>query len=68
MPHIPDEARVLVLYGDTPLVPARLLAQRWRDAADSELALLTTAPADPTGYGRIVRDCRRCRHRHRRAA
>jgi bifunctional UDP-N-acetylglucosamine pyrophosphorylase/glucosamine-1-phosphate N-acetyltransferase len=55
MPDIPDQARVLVLYGDTPLVPAAWL-QTLVSAADSELSLLTTRLADPTGYGRIVRD------------
>ena len=55
IPHIPDQAQVLVLYGDAPLVPAAWL-QTLVDAADSELALLTTRLADPTGYGRIVRD------------
>ncbi|MBW2526668.1 MAG: bifunctional UDP-N-acetylglucosamine diphosphorylase/glucosamine-1-phosphate N-acetyltransferase GlmU [Deltaproteobacteria bacterium] len=49
---------VLLLYGDTPLIRAadlrRLLAAR-RDE-DRDLALLTCTLADPTGYGRIVRD------------
>ena len=56
MPAIPDDHLVLVLYGDVPLVQletlARLVARggrRCREPADGELA-------DPTGYGRIVRD------------
>lgn len=55
MPEIPAEADVMVLYGDTPLVPAGLLAQLQSTCPDG-LALLTLRPADPTGYGRIVRD------------
>lgn len=55
MPEVPDEADVLVLYGDIPLVdPAALEALR--AAHDSALTLLTMKPADPSGYGRVVRD------------
>ena len=54
MPAIPDEARVLVLYGDVPLLtPASL--RRLLDTPRS-LAVLAAEPEDPTGYGRIVRD------------
>jgi bifunctional UDP-N-acetylglucosamine pyrophosphorylase/glucosamine-1-phosphate N-acetyltransferase len=54
LPQVPDEAQVLVLYGDVPLVlPATL--QRLLDASPS-LAVLGAELADPTGYGRIVRD------------
>ncbi|MBV2209885.1 MAG: bifunctional UDP-N-acetylglucosamine diphosphorylase/glucosamine-1-phosphate N-acetyltransferase GlmU [Thermomonas sp.] len=54
MPAIPDAARVLVLYGDVPLITAHTL-QRLLDAPRA-LAVLAAEPADPTGYGRIVRD------------
>jgi bifunctional UDP-N-acetylglucosamine pyrophosphorylase/glucosamine-1-phosphate N-acetyltransferase len=51
--HIPDGARVLVLYGDVPLLRAATLAP----LADAEgLALLATALDDPHGYGRVLRD------------
>jgi bifunctional UDP-N-acetylglucosamine pyrophosphorylase/glucosamine-1-phosphate N-acetyltransferase len=54
MPGIPDDARVLVLYGDVPLItPASL--QRLLDAP-GRLAVLAAELPDPTGYGRIVRD------------
>jgi bifunctional UDP-N-acetylglucosamine pyrophosphorylase/glucosamine-1-phosphate N-acetyltransferase len=54
LPQVPDEAQVLVLYGDVPLVlPATL--QRLLEASPS-LAVLGAELADPTGYGRIVRD------------
>ncbi len=55
MPAIPDEADVLVLYGDIPLMDGEALVAL-REAHDSELTLLTMQPADPTGYGRVVRD------------
>jgi bifunctional UDP-N-acetylglucosamine pyrophosphorylase/glucosamine-1-phosphate N-acetyltransferase len=52
------EGDVLILYGDVPLVTAatlrRLVEAHWR--ADADLTLLTMRFADPTGYGRIVRD------------
>lgn len=54
MPAIPDHARVLVLYGDVPLITAATL-QRLLDAP-RPLAVLAAEPLDPTGYGRIVRD------------
>ena len=55
LPPIPEAAQVLVLYGDVPLTPVTTL--RALVAAGHEaLALLTTELADPTGYGRIVRD------------
>ena len=54
MPAIPDAARVLVLYGDVPLILPDTLAQVV--AAPRSLAVLVTEPADPSGYGRIVHD------------
>lgn len=54
MPGIPDEARVLVLYGDVPLTRASTL--RVLVHAHGALAVLAAEFADPKGYGRIVRD------------
>lgn len=55
MPAIPNDARVLVLYGDVPLVrPATLCGLL--DASESGCALLSVNAADPVGYGRIVRN------------
>jgi bifunctional UDP-N-acetylglucosamine pyrophosphorylase/glucosamine-1-phosphate N-acetyltransferase len=54
-----DADRVLILYGDTPLLDATELARlpRALDAeAGAPLAMLTMKVADPHGYGRIVRD------------
>ena len=55
MPGIPEDADVLVLYGDTPLLDGAVLAAL-REAHTSALTLLTMELPDPTGYGRIVRD------------
>ena len=56
MPGIPDDARVLVLYGDVPLTRAATL--RGLVDAHGALAVLAAEFADPSGYGRIVRDAR----------
>ena len=55
MPHVPDEAGVLVLLGDHPLIPSALLREMI-DTYRSPLALLTMELKDPHGYGRILRD------------
>jgi len=50
--------RLVVLYGDCPLIPPvllRALVDR-SDEANADLGLVTASLADPTGYGRIVRD------------
>ena len=51
---IQDSARVLVLYGDVPLIRAATL--RPMCDADDSLAVLSADVNDPGGYGRIVRD------------
>lgn len=58
MPAIPDDHRVLVLYGDVPLLRAQTLHELVALAGGDALALLTVQLADPAGYGRIVRDAR----------
>ena len=54
MPGIGDDARVLVLYGDVPLLRAETLSRLL--TAQGALAVLVAELDDPTGYGRIVRD------------
>ncbi len=51
---IPDDARVLVLYGDAPLNRAETLQRML--AIDAPLIGLTTELANPFGYGRVLRD------------
>ena len=55
MPSLPDDARVLVLYGDTPLVQTDTLRGLLEHPEDG-LVVLTTNLRNPTGYGRIIRD------------
>ncbi len=56
MPKVPDPHRVLILYGDVPLLGIATLRQLIALAGERQAALLTMTPPDPTGYGRIVRD------------
>ncbi len=53
-----DRGSVLLLCGDTPLVTAETLQRLIRAKQDSgaPLAFIATRPADPKGYGRIVRN------------
>lgn len=55
LPNIPDAARVLVLYGDVPLIQPETL--RGLLHADAEaLTMLSLDLDDPTGYGRLILD------------
>ncbi|MBI5006621.1 MAG: bifunctional UDP-N-acetylglucosamine diphosphorylase/glucosamine-1-phosphate N-acetyltransferase GlmU [Nitrosomonadales bacterium] len=54
MPHLKDDSRTLVLYGDVPLIQHNTLHQM-QQAGDG-LVLLTVNLDNPTGYGRIVRN------------
>lgn len=54
MPDVPDEAQVLVLYGDVPLLRPETL--RRLVEVDGRLSVLAAQLDDPGGYGRIVRD------------
>jgi bifunctional UDP-N-acetylglucosamine pyrophosphorylase/glucosamine-1-phosphate N-acetyltransferase len=54
MPHLADNSRTLVLYGDVPLIQHSTLHQMQQ--AGEGLVLLTVNLDNPTGYGRIVRN------------
>ncbi|MEP6556834.1 MAG: bifunctional UDP-N-acetylglucosamine diphosphorylase/glucosamine-1-phosphate N-acetyltransferase GlmU [Ferruginibacter sp.] len=58
LPVVPDSHVVLVLFGDVPLVRSEALAALVEDARANALALLSVELADPTGYGRVLRDKR----------
>jgi len=58
LPHLaPTDGPLLVLYGDTPLLRPQtvqaLLELHQRSGAAA--TILTAAPDDPTGYGRVIR-------------
>ncbi len=50
--------RVLILYGDCPLIPHSLMRELVEQTSEAEanLGLITASLADPHGYGRILRD------------
>jgi bifunctional UDP-N-acetylglucosamine pyrophosphorylase/glucosamine-1-phosphate N-acetyltransferase len=54
MPQISPEGEVLILYADVPLVRPSTL-KRLVDAARGGVAVMTAELAEPSGYGRIVR-------------
>ncbi|WP_111498378.1 bifunctional UDP-N-acetylglucosamine diphosphorylase/glucosamine-1-phosphate N-acetyltransferase GlmU [Marinobacter bohaiensis] len=56
LPDVPEDARVLVLYGDVPLIRSETLSHLAGQVSETALGLLTVELPDPDGYGRIVRD------------
>jgi len=53
--HLDADANVLILLGDVPLVDVHVCKKLSLQAND-KLAILSFDKADPTGYGRIVRN------------
>jgi bifunctional UDP-N-acetylglucosamine pyrophosphorylase/glucosamine-1-phosphate N-acetyltransferase len=51
---VPDDATVLVLYGDVPLTRPQTLEKLV--GAEGTVSLLATRVANPFGYGRVMRD------------
>jgi len=56
MPETPDDNRVLVLFGDVPLLEADTLRRLLDACAKDDVAVLTVDMHDPYGYGRIIRE------------
>lgn len=56
LPGTEGADQVLVLYGDVPLLRVETLAQLSSQAGAQALGMLTVSLADPTGYGRILRN------------
>lgn len=54
-PHLDTDASTLILLGDVPLVDA-VSCEQLLSQSQNTLALLSFKKADPTGYGRIVRN------------
>jgi bifunctional UDP-N-acetylglucosamine pyrophosphorylase/glucosamine-1-phosphate N-acetyltransferase len=55
-PETPDDNRVLILYGDGPLLTTATLRRLIDATALDEVSVLTVDADDPTGYGRIIRE------------
>jgi bifunctional UDP-N-acetylglucosamine pyrophosphorylase/glucosamine-1-phosphate N-acetyltransferase len=59
LPTLPqDVTHVLVLYGDGPLVPDRLLVDLLAQQDRADAVIVTAEMAKPHGYGRVLRDAR----------
>jgi bifunctional UDP-N-acetylglucosamine pyrophosphorylase/glucosamine-1-phosphate N-acetyltransferase len=56
VPHLGDGGTTLILNGDVPLIATATAAALAEACGGRRLALLTIELADPSGYGRIVRD------------
>ena len=56
MPETPDKNRVLILFGDVPLLTPATCQRLLDETPDSDMAVLTVDMEDPTGYGRIIRE------------
>ncbi|MCM2131188.1 bifunctional UDP-N-acetylglucosamine diphosphorylase/glucosamine-1-phosphate N-acetyltransferase GlmU [Larsenimonas rhizosphaerae] len=50
------DGKVLILYGDVPLIQPETLKALMAKVDDQHLGLLTVTVDNPSGYGRIVRD------------
>ena len=55
MPKTPDNNRVLILFGDVPLLTPATCQRLLDETPDGDMAVLTVDMEDPTGYGRIIR-------------
>lgn len=55
IPYLNDDATSLIMLGDVPLVDVEA-CKKLIENAYKQLAILSFNKADPTGYGRIVRD------------
>ena len=55
MPETPNANRVLILFGDVPLLTAATIRRLLEATAPDEVSVLTVDLEDPTGYGRILR-------------
>lgn len=55
---IGDEGKVLILFGDTPLITCETLTKmvKYHENNKNTVTVLSTLVSDPTGYGRIIRD------------
>lgn len=56
LPLLTSNATTLILYGDVPLISPETIFGMLNNVSEESIALLTVQLADPTGYGRIVRD------------
>ncbi len=56
MPHLHNDSKTLILFGDGPLIASDSLQAVIHSTPKSGMALLVAEFADPRGLGRVVRD------------
>lgn len=56
LPKLNDHDRVLVLYGDVPLISAKTLQVLVEETPEDGVGMVTSYFKNPEGYGRILRD------------
>jgi bifunctional UDP-N-acetylglucosamine pyrophosphorylase/glucosamine-1-phosphate N-acetyltransferase len=56
LPSIPENSKVLILYGDVPLISQGTLITMLKGVTEENIALLTVQLDNPMGYGRIIRN------------
>lgn len=56
LPAIPDDHRVLVLYGDVPLILPETLNHFITTTPTNAIGIITAIFPDPAGLGRVIRD------------
>jgi bifunctional UDP-N-acetylglucosamine pyrophosphorylase/glucosamine-1-phosphate N-acetyltransferase len=56
LPHLRNDAVVVILYGDVPLIKPATIAKMVQSVTANSIGLLTINLENPMGYGRIIRD------------
>jgi bifunctional UDP-N-acetylglucosamine pyrophosphorylase/glucosamine-1-phosphate N-acetyltransferase len=54
--HVANDSTLLLMYADSPLIPADVMQQMVAQAQLDKLVMLTVTLDDPTGFGRILRN------------
>lgn len=58
LPYCGDDERVLILYGDVPLISVQSLQTLLAETPADGVGLIVAELANPQGFGRIIRDVR----------
>jgi len=56
LPELREDSKVVILYGDVPLITSDTISQMLDAVDDKSIGLLTIQLNNPQGYGRIIRD------------
>lgn len=56
LPKIASDSRVLILYGDVPLISTKTIDRLLAATPETEIGILTAILLNPTGYGRMIRN------------